>query len=113
MEQFGEEREIGKTRKKEKQSLASKNGYESMNRRPWIKILEEFYATVLTKDGEDYKLNGFHEMVTTVEWYLTEKEYKRSIILEEVVEVWNEFLTKKPDICACILLLVITWLSYF
>ena len=38
-----------------------------MNRRPWIKILEEFYATVLTKDGEDYKLDGFHEMVTTVE----------------------------------------------
>ena len=37
MEQFGEEREIGKTRKKEKQSLASKNGYESMNRRPWMK----------------------------------------------------------------------------
>ena len=67
MEQFGEEREIGKTPKKEKHSLASKNGYESMNRRPWIKILEEFYATVLTKDGEDYKLDGFHEMVTTVE----------------------------------------------
>ena len=67
MEQFGEEREIGKTRKKEKQSLASKNGYESMSRRPWIKILEEFYATVLTKDREDYKLESFHEMVTTVE----------------------------------------------
>ena len=87
MEQFGEEREIGKTPKKEKQSLASKNGYESMNRRPWIKILEEFYATVLTKDGEDYKLDGFHVMVTAVDRYLTEKGYKRSIILEEVVKV--------------------------
>ena len=87
MEQFGEEREIGKTPKKEKHSLASKNGYESMNRRPWIKILEEFYATVLTKDREDYKLDGFHVMVTAVDRYLTEKEYKRSIILEEVVKV--------------------------
>ena len=58
-----------------------------MNRRPWIKILEEFYATVLTKDGEDYKLDGFHVMVTAVDRYLTEKEYKRSIILEEVVKV--------------------------
>ena len=96
MEQFGEEREIGKTWKKEKQSLASKNGYESMNRRPWIKILEEFYATVLTKDREDYKLDGFHEMVTTVEWYLTEKEYKRSIILEEVVEVETNSWRKSP-----------------
>ena len=96
MEQFGEEREIGKTRKKEKQSLASKNGYESMNRRPWIKILEEFYATVLTKDREDYKLDGFHEMVTTVEWYLTEKEYKRPIILEEVVEVETNSWRKSP-----------------
>ena len=38
-----------------------------MNRRPWIKILEEFYATVLTKDGEDYKLDGFHVMVTAVD----------------------------------------------
>ena len=58
-----------------------------MNRRPWIKILEEFQATVLTKDGEDYKLDGFHVMVTAVDRYLTEKEYKRSIILEEVVKV--------------------------
>ena len=112
MEQFGEEREIGKTPRKEKHSLASKNGYESMNRRPWIKILEEFYATVLTKDGEDYKLDGFHVMVTAVDRYLTEKEYKRSIILEEVVKVWNEFLTKKLDIFACILLLVIDYQKF-
>ena len=60
MEQFGEEREIGKTRKKEKQSLASKNGYESMSRRPWIKILEEFYATqFLQKTGKTTSLMAF------------------------------------------------------
>ena len=40
------------------------------------------YATVRTKDREDYEDDGFREMVTAVDGYLTEKEYKGSITLE-------------------------------
>ena len=97
----------------EKRTSGWLKAYSEKSFRPWIKILEEFYATVLTKDGADYKLDGFYVMVTAVDWYLIEKEYKRLIILEEVVKIWNEFLTKKLDIFACILLLVIAWLSHF
>ena len=78
-------REKKKHPTKEKQlakSLASKTGlkYET---EALSKILEEFYATVRTKDVEDYKCDSFHEMVITIDRYLTEKEeYKRLIILQ-------------------------------
>ena len=38
-----------------------------------------FNATVHTKDGEDYERDSFHLMFTAVDWYLTEKEYRRLI----------------------------------
>ena len=41
---------------------------------PLNEILEEFYATVLTKDGEDYGSDSFRFIVTAVNRYLTEKE---------------------------------------
>lgn len=49
---------------------------------PLNNIIEEFYATVRTKDREDYKVDGFREIVAAVDGYLTEKEYKGSITLE-------------------------------
>ena len=49
---------------------------------PLNNIIEEFYATVRTKDREDYEDDGFREMVAAVDGYLTEKEYKGSITLE-------------------------------
>ena len=44
------------------------------------KILEEFNATVRKKDGEDYEPDSLHVMVIAIDRYLTEKEYKHSII---------------------------------
>ena len=38
------------------------------------KILEEFYATVRKKDGEDYEPDSLRVMVTAIDRYLTEKE---------------------------------------
>lgn len=58
----------------EKRTSGWLKAYSEKSFRPWIKILEEFYATVLTKDGADYKLDGFYVMVTVVDWYLIEKE---------------------------------------
>ena len=52
---------------------------------------DEFLATVRTKDGEDYELDSFRVMVTTVDRCLTEKEYKRSIILEGGFKSWNSW----------------------
>lgn len=36
--------------------------------------IKKFYATICRKDGEDYKCDSFHIMVTAVDGYLTEKE---------------------------------------
>ena len=41
---------------------------------PLNEILEEFYATVRTKDGEDNGSDSFRFIVTAVNRYLTEKE---------------------------------------
>ena len=44
------------------------------------KILEDFYATVRKKNGEDYEPDGLRVMVTAMERYLADKGYKYSII---------------------------------
>ena len=44
------------------------------------KIAAEFFTTFRKKDGEDYELDSLRVMVTAIEQYLSEKEYKRSII---------------------------------
>ena len=56
---------------------------------------DEFLATVRSKDGEDYKLDSFRVIVTTVDRCLTEKEYKRSIILEGGFKSWKQILEEK------------------
>ena len=56
---------------------------------------DEFLATVRTKDGKDYELDSFRVMVTTFDRCLTEKEYKRSIILEGGFKSWKQILEEK------------------
>ena len=56
---------------------------------------DEFLAKVRTKDGEDYELDSFRVMVTTVDRCLTEKGYKRSIILEGGFKSWKQILEEK------------------
>ena len=56
---------------------------------------DEFLATVRTKDGKDYELDSFGVMVTTFDRCLTEKEYKRSIILEGGFKSWKQILEEK------------------
>ena len=59
-------------RKQLAQSLASKNGYESMNRRSWVKFSSGFTQQF----GKDNERDSFRVMVTAADWYLIEKEYK-------------------------------------
>ena len=58
-------------------------------------FFDEFLTTVCAKDGEDYELDSFRVMVTTVDRCLTEKEYKRSIILEGGFKSWKQILEEK------------------
>lgn len=62
----------------------------------WSGGLEEFYTTVCTKDEEDYERES-RVIVTAVDLHLTEKEYKRSIILERDFESLKQVLEGKPD----------------
>ena len=65
-------------------SWASQKGYgesiEKYEPEALKKILEDFYATVRKKDGEDYEPDSLRVMVTAIDRYLTEKEYKHTII---------------------------------
>ena len=59
------------------------------------KILEEFYATVRKKDGEDYEPDSLRVMVTAIDRYLTEKEYKHSIIRDKEFKSSEQVLEGK------------------
>ena len=60
------------------------------------KVIEECCETVRSKDGEDlYERDGFRVMVTAVDWYLTEKEYKRPIIRDRELESLKQVLEGK------------------
>ena len=65
-------------------SWAAQKGYdESMKKyEPEVlnKILEQFCPTVRTKDGDNYEPDSLCVMVTAIDQYLAEKEYKYSII---------------------------------
>ena len=58
-------------------------------------FFDEFLVTVRSKDGKDYELDSFRVMVTTVDRCLTEKGYKRSIILEGGFKSWKQILEEK------------------
>ena len=56
------------------------------------KILKQFYATVRKKKGDDYEPDSLRVMVTAIDRYLADKEYKHSIILD------REFKGSKPEV---------------
>ena len=80
-------------------SWAAQKGYddsiEKYEPQGLNKILEEFYATVRKKDGEDYEPDSLRVMVTAIDRYLTEKEYKHSIICEKSLKAPSKFLREK------------------
>ena len=55
----------------------SNEGYEPV---ALNKILEDFYATLRKKNGEDYEPDSLRIMVTAMDRYLADKGYKYSII---------------------------------
>ena len=80
-------------------SWASQKGYDESieNYEPEAlnKILEEFYATVRKKGGEDYEPDSLRVMVTAIDRYLTEKEYKQSIIRDREFKSSKQVLEGK------------------
>ena len=56
-------------------SWASQKGYDENIEKyePEAKILEEFYATVRKKDGDDYEPDRLRVMVTAIDRYLADK----------------------------------------
>ena len=54
-----------------------------------------FKATVCKKDGEDYEPNSLRIMVTAIDRYLTEKEYKHSIIRDREFKSSKQVLDGK------------------
>lgn len=55
----------------------------------------DFDSTFGMKDVEGYKCDSFCAMVTAVDRHPTEKEYKRSIILEKGFKSWQQILKEK------------------
>ena len=80
-------------------SWAAQKGYddsiEKYEPEALNKILEEFYATVRKKDGKDYDPDGLRVMVTAIDRYLTEKEYKHSIIRDKEFKSSKQVLEGK------------------
>ena len=78
-------------------SWASQKGYdESIEKyEPGAKTLEQFYATVRKKDGNDYESDGLRVMVTAIDRYLADKEYKHSIIRDREFKSSKQVLEGK------------------
>ena len=80
-------------------SWAAQKGYdnsiEKYEPEALNKILEEFYATVHKKDREDYETDSLRVMVTAIDRYLTEKEYKHSIIRDKEIKSSKQVLEGK------------------
>ena len=64
------------------------------------KILEQFYATVRKKDGDDYEPDSLRVMVTAIDRYLADKEYKHSIIRDREFKSSKQVLEGKSQTTA-------------
>ncbi|CAH3181190.1 unnamed protein product [Porites lobata] len=73
-----------------KENATNKNTLQSTNN--WIK---QFYATVRKKDGGDYEPDSLRVMVAAIDRYLTEKEYKYSIIRDREFKSSKQVLEGK------------------
>jgi len=80
-------------------SWASQKGYddsiEKYEPEALNKILEQFYATVRKKDGDDYEPDSLRVMVTAIDRFLSEKEYKYSIIRDRQFKSSKQVLEGK------------------
>ena len=78
---------------------ASQKGYddsiEKYEPEALNKILEQFYATVRKKDGSDYEPDSLRVMVTAIDRFRTEKEYKYSIIRDRQFKSSKQVLEGK------------------
>ena len=77
--------------------LGFSKGYdESIEKyEPEAKILEQFYATVRKKYGDDYEPDGVRVMVTAIDRYLADKGYKHSIIRDREFKSSKQVLEGK------------------
>ena len=58
------------------------------------KLLEEFYASVRKKDGEDNERDLFRVLIIAVDRYLIDKEYKNPIVRDGEFKSSNQILGK-------------------
>ena len=58
------------------------------------KLLEEFYASVRKKDGEDNERDIFRVLIIAVDRYLIDKEYKNPIVRDGEFKSSNQILGK-------------------
>ena len=58
------------------------------------KLLEEFYASVRKKDGEDNERDIFRVLIIAVDRYLIDKEYKNPIVRYGELQSSNQILGK-------------------
>ena len=61
------------------------------------KLLEEFYASVRKKDGEDNERDIFRVLIIAVDRYLIDKEYKNPIVRDGEFKSSNQILGKNVD----------------
>ena len=72
------------------QSIEKYDELEALN-----KILEQFYVTVRQKDGDDYEPDSLRVMITAIDRYLADKEYKHSIIRDREFKSSKQVLDGK------------------
>ena len=58
------------------------------------KLLEEFYASVRKKDGEDKERDIFRVLIIVVDRYLIDEEYKNSIVRDGEFKSSDQILGK-------------------
>ena len=58
------------------------------------KLLEEFYASVRKKDGEDNERDIFRVLIIAVDQYLIDEEYKNPIVRDGELSSLNQILGK-------------------
>ena len=88
-------------------SWASQKGYdesiEKYEPEALNKILEQFYATVRVKGGDDYEPDSLRVMVTVIDRDLADNEYKHSIIRDREFKSSKqvlEFCSSSAQLCS-------------
>ena len=72
-------------------------GIEKYEQEATNKLHEEFQARVRQRDGKEYVRDGVRVVVTAVDRYLTEKDYKRLIMYDGEFKSSNQIRVGRPD----------------